>query len=253
MLWKLLKRPDAFLNPKGDCFGSLLFAFLNRMLCTGLQFLQPVFLQKRIAVMVIMNKKHRCGMDIFSKSFAGYVLEFFVDSAKMRLAIFGINNLKRGILMLLLFFLAWIIFNGRVTLEIVLFGIVISLAVFAFICKFMDFSIQRERNFYRRLPQYLQYFYVLIKEIISANLTVCRMILTRKETMEPVLVRVHVNLKTETARVILANSITLTPGTITVSMTGQELLVHCLDKSLSEGMEDSVFVKLLQKMEREDA
>jgi multicomponent Na+:H+ antiporter subunit E len=36
-------------------------------------------------------------------------------------------------------------------------------------------------------------------------------------------------------------------------MSGQELLVHCLDKSLSEGMEDSVFVKLLRKMEEEDA
>jgi len=79
------------------------------------------------------------------------------------------------------------------------------------------------------------------------------MILTRKEIMEPVLVRVHTNLKTETARVILANSITLTPGTITVSLTGQELLVHCLDKSLSEGMEESVFEKLLEKMEGEDA
>lgn len=155
--------------------------------------------------------------------------------------------------MLLLFFLAWIIFNGRVTLEIVLFGIAISLAVFAFICKFMDFSIQREWNFYRRLPRFVQYVCVLIKEIISANLTVCRMILTRKETMEPVIVRVHTNLKTETARVILANSITLTPGTITVSMTGQELLVHCLDKTLAEGMEDSVFVKLLEKMEGEAA
>ena len=155
--------------------------------------------------------------------------------------------------MLLLFFLAWIVFNGRVTLEIVLFGIVISLAVFAFICKFMDFSIQREWNFYRRLPRFAQYVFVLIREIITANLAVCRMILTRKEVMEPVIVRVHTNLKTETARVILANSITLTPGTITVSMTGQELLVHCLDKSLSEGMEDSVFVKLLQKMEGEDA
>ncbi len=155
--------------------------------------------------------------------------------------------------MLLLFFLAWIIFNGRVTLEIVLFGIAISLAVFAFICKFMDFSIQREWNFYRRLPRFVQYVYVLIKEIISANLAVCRMILTRKETMEPVIVRVHTNLKTETARVILANSITLTPGTITVSMTGQELLVHCLDKTLAEGMEDSVFVKLLEKMEGEAA
>ena len=155
--------------------------------------------------------------------------------------------------MLLLFFLAWIIFNGRVTLEIVLFGIVISLAVFWFLCRFMDFSIQRERNFYRKLPRLLQYGYVLVREIVSANLTVCRMILTRKETMEPVIVRVHTDLKTETAKVILANSITLTPGTITVSLSGQELLVHCLDKSLSEGMEDSVFVKLLQKLEEEDA
>jgi len=151
--------------------------------------------------------------------------------------------------MLLLFFLAWIVFNGRITLEIVLFGIAIALAVFAFVCKFMDFSIQREWNFYRRLPLFARYVFVLIREIITANLAVCRMILTRREVMEPVLVRVHTDLKTETARVILANSITLTPGTITVSMTDQELLVHCLDKSLSEGMEDSVFVKLLEKIE----
>ena len=155
--------------------------------------------------------------------------------------------------MLLLFFLAWIVFNGRITLEIVLFGIAIALAVFAFVCKFMDFSIQREWNFYRRLPLFARYVFVLIREIITANLAVCRMILTRREVMEPVLVRVHTDLKTETARVILANSITLTPGTITVSMTDQELLVHCLDKSLSEGMEDSVFVKLLEKIEEEAA
>ena len=69
--------------------------------------------------------------------------------------------------------------------------------------------------------------------------------------MEPVIVKVHTNLKTETARVILANSITLTPGTITVSLVDQELLVHCLDKSLAEGMEDSEFVRLLEKLEGE--
>ena len=77
------------------------------------------------------------------------------------------------------------------------------------------------------------------------------MILSRKEIVEPVIVHVHTNLKTVTARVILANSITLTPGTITVSMTDDNLLVHCLDKSLAEGMEDSAFVKLLEKMEKE--
>ena len=151
--------------------------------------------------------------------------------------------------MLLLFFIAWIVFNGRITLEIVLFGIAVAGLMFGFICKFMDYSLEKERALYKKLPLFGKYVALLIREIINANLTVCKMILTRREVMEPVIVKVHTNLKTETAKVILANSITLTPGTITVSLTGQELLVHCLDKTLAEGMEDSAFVKLLEEME----
>lgn len=155
--------------------------------------------------------------------------------------------------MLLLFFLAWVIFNGNLTVEIAAFGVVIALGMFAFICKFMDYSIQKELHFYKLIPAFGQYIFLLVKEIVQANLIVSRMILSRKEIVEPVLVHVHTNLKTETARVILANSITLTPGTITVSMTDEDLLVHCLDKSLAEGMEDSAFVRLLEKMEKEGA
>ena len=151
--------------------------------------------------------------------------------------------------MLLLFFLVWVIFNGRLTLEIALFGIAVAGAVFAFVCRFMEYSLKKELRFYRLMPAFVQYLYYLIKEIVFSNITVSRMILTRKEEMEPVIVHVRTRLKSETARVILANSITLTPGTITVSLTDDKLLVHCLDKSLSEGMEDSVFVRLLQKME----
>ena len=154
--------------------------------------------------------------------------------------------------MLVLFFLVWVIFNGRLTLEIAVFGIVVACAMFAFVCRFMDYSLKKEFRFYKKIPSFLQYLWCLVKEIVSANMALSRMILTRKEQMEPVIVRIHTDLKTETAKVILANSITLTPGTITVSMSGQELLVHCLDRSLAEGMEDSVFVKLLQKIE-EDA
>lgn len=151
--------------------------------------------------------------------------------------------------MLLLFFLAWVVFNGRLTLEIALFGIAVAGAVFAFVCRFMDYSLKQELRFYRLFPAFVRYLYYLLKEIILANLTVTRLMLSRKEELEPVLVHVRADLKSETARVILANSITLTPGTITVSMTDDKLLVHCLDKSLSEGMEDSIFVRLLQKME----
>lgn len=151
--------------------------------------------------------------------------------------------------MLPLFFLVWVIFNGRLTLEIALFGIAVAGALFAFLCKFMDYSLSRELRFYKMVPGFCQYLYHLVREIITANLQVSRMILTRKETMEPVIVHVRTDLKTEAARVILANSITLTPGTITVSLTDDVLLVHCLDKSLAAGMEDSVFVRLLKKLE----
>ena len=153
--------------------------------------------------------------------------------------------------MLLLFFAAWIIFNGRLTVEIALFGVAVAALVFAFMCKFMDYSLEKERAFYRNLPLFCKYVVLLIKEIIKANLAVCKMILSRKEVVEPVIVKIHTRLKTEPAKVMLANSITLTPGTITVSLADQELLVHCLDKSLAEGMEDSDFVRMLENLEGE--
>ena len=151
--------------------------------------------------------------------------------------------------MYLLFFAAWIIFNGRITTEIVIFGLVIAALVFAFMCKFMDYSLQKEKLFFQKIFLFLGYVVVLIKEIIKANFGVLQIVLSRNEIPEPVLVKFRTTLKSDTARVILANSITLTPGTITVSLEGDELTVHCLDKSLAEGMEDSVFVKMLEKFE----
>ena len=75
------------------------------------------------------------------------------------------------------------------------------------------------------------------------------MIGTSRYELEPALVTFHTNLKTESARVLLANSITLTPGTITVSLDEDEYMVHCLDKSLGIGIDESVFVEMLTKME----
>lgn len=154
--------------------------------------------------------------------------------------------------MYILFFCAWLIFNGKITLEIVLFGLAIASLVMAFICKFMDYSLQKEKMFYKKIFSFCRYAVILVKEIVKANLSVIHMILTTREEMEPVIVKFRTKLKSEEARVILANSITLTPGTITVSLEEDELVVHCLDNSLADGMEDSIFVDMLEKMEGED-
>jgi len=153
--------------------------------------------------------------------------------------------------MYLIFFLSWIIFNGQITTEILIFGVVIAAAVFWFVCKFMDYSLKKELKLYRSIGFFLWYFLVLLKEIVVANVDVIKRVYTVEETMEPVIVKFKVNLKSDMTRVLLANSITLTPGTITVALEENEYTVHCLDESLAEGLDSSVFVKLLEKYEEE--
>lgn len=151
--------------------------------------------------------------------------------------------------MYLFFFLMWIIFNGNITLEIVLFGLVIAAAIYAFACAFLDYSIKKDLLLMKKSLRLLQYAVVLVWEIIKANAAVMHMILSPRFQNEPVIIHFKTDLKTKTARVLLANSITLTPGTITVSLKEDEYTVHCLDKSLAEGMDASVFVKMLKKLE----
>ena len=152
--------------------------------------------------------------------------------------------------MFLLFFLVWIIFNGAVTMEIVLFGLAVSLAMYAFICKFMNYSIYKDIAYGKRGFRILHYVCVLVWEIVKANFAVIKLITSSKYDLEPVLIRFKTDLKTKQARVVLANSITLTPGTITVTLEEDEYVVHCLDKELAEGMNHSIFVELLEKLER---
>ncbi len=68
--------------------------------------------------------------------------------------------------------------------------------------------------------------------------------------IEPVLVDFDAPLTSDFARLILANSITLTPGTITVEQNESHFVVHCLDKDMAEGLDKSIFVQLLLKMEQ---
>ena len=110
-------------------------------------------------------------------------------------------------IMLLLFFGVWIIFNGTITAEIAVIGAVIVLFMFAFICRFMDYSLRQEFLLYKRSVCLLRYILVLIMEIIKANMAVTRLITSSSEVVEPVMVRVHTNLKSKFCRVLLANSI----------------------------------------------
>lgn len=154
-------------------------------------------------------------------------------------------------IMYFVYFLLWVIFNGSFTLEIVAFGMVIAAVLFAFSCKFMDYSMAKEKQNIKKVFQVIAFIFLLLKEITLANFAVIRLILTQKEEIVPQLVTFRSDLKTATARAFLANVITLTPGTITVTLEDDTYLVHCLDEGMAEGIEDLEFQKRLSKLEED--
>lgn len=163
----------------------------------------------------------------------------------------GAKKEPEGI-MYFIFFLLWIIFNGNFTLEIAAFGIAISAALFAFTCRFMGYSIAKEKQNIKKVFQVIAFIFLLLKEITLANFAVIRLILTQREEIEPELVTFRSDLKTPTARAFLANVITLTPGTITVTLEDDTYMVHCLDESMAEGIEDLEFQRRLLKLENNE-
>ena len=151
--------------------------------------------------------------------------------------------------MYILLLLFWIILNGKITLEILAFGVVFAAAIFWFMCKFLDYSPRYELCVARNTIWILTYFVVLIIEIFKSSIAVYKRVYSRKIEIQPQMVFFDVDIESEFLRFVLANSITLTPGTITVDVDGKHFCVHALDYTLAEGIENSVFIKMLKIME----
>lgn len=149
--------------------------------------------------------------------------------------------------MALLIFLFWVILNGRFTLEIACIGAVLTLAAFLFLCRACDWSLKKEGMVYRVSPRIAAFLFVVLWEIIKANVNMIPVVFCGKP--EPVVRLLHTGLKTKFAKMALANAITLTPGTITLSCKGDELAVHCLTKKTAAGLENNVFERRLRKIE----
>ncbi len=81
--------------------------------------------------------------------------------------------------------------------------------------------------------RFFGYWAWLAGEIVKANLAVARVVLW-PQAVDPRLVRVKVTQRSDIGRVTHANSITLTPGTVSIEIEGDEILVHALTAKLAE-------------------
>ena len=142
----------------------------------------------------------------------------------------------------------FLIFAGKLTLTNLLLGALVSGLVTLFCRRFMGYDSRRFYVNLRETPDMLRYLALLLREMVREAFEVIGWI-WRKKLPEPTLVRFHSTLDNEALRVLVANSITLTPGTYTVKLEGKEYAVHALDDSFQPGIEYSAFFRMAKKLE----
>ena len=151
--------------------------------------------------------------------------------------------------MIVVLFTLWIIFNAKLNWEIAVTGVLVTAFVYRFMCRYMDYSYKTDFKIIRKLHSGIWYAIVLVWQTLLSSMEVFGFVYRKHTEIKPQLVFFRTRLKSDAARVALANSITLTPGTITVSEDEGIFGVHCLNSHMAEGLDSSVFVTLLAKME----
>lgn len=157
--------------------------------------------------------------------------------------------MKRAVEMIVILFLFWLILSQQITLEICIFGLLITGCIAVFMCRHLGYNLKTEWKIWKCAVLGCAYLLVLILEILKANWAVAGIILGYKKHYHPAIVCVNVPLQHPVLQAIYANSITITPGTITVEQECSTYTIHCLDENMAQGITDSTLVKILQKME----
>jgi multicomponent Na+:H+ antiporter subunit E len=144
-------------------------------------------------------------------------------------------------------FIFWLLLSGIYTPFLVLAGLGASIAVAALAWR-MDVADREGHPVHLTLGA-LAYWPWLIKEIVSSGWQVSRIILHPRLPISPTLVRFQPSQKSAVGLVTHANSITLTPGTITVEADHREFLVHALTRAAAAGVVDSEMDRRVSRFE----
>lgn len=149
----------------------------------------------------------------------------------------------------ILFLIFWIVLNGRITPDVVVVGVAATALVSVVTYKLLGVGWQNERRVWGRISGIIGYLLILVVEVFKANIHMIVLILSPTIEIKPQLIYFKSPVRTNAAKVALANSITLTPGTITIKLDEEGFGVHAIDSESGYKVEASVFVERLKKIE----
>jgi multicomponent Na+:H+ antiporter subunit E len=137
----------------------------------------------------------------------------------------GRINIRRHLILFLALLLLWLLLNGSLANEEMVAGAVVAFAVSLISAPYLSIlqGFRCTPTAILAIFLYLGYFFVAL---IRANFDMARRVLSPSLPISPQVVEIETRLNSELGRMLLANSITLTPGTLTVDLLDNRLLVH---------------------------
>ena len=137
-------------------------------------------------------------------------------------------------------FLTWIALTGTSDVQQVFAGLLVAF-IAAAAAGHMLVTTQKKNPFPKRLLFGIVYLFVFVWEMVKANLHVAYIVVHPLLPINPGIVKIKTGLKKDTSLTILSNSITLTPGTLTVDIdpAGETLYIHHIDVKSTDVGENS--------------
>lgn len=129
----------------------------------------------------------------------------------------------------------WLVNSGHYT-PLLLFFMVASVLFVAFLCYRMDVvdGESQPLDLTFTIPGYWLW---LIREVVLANIAVARCVWIGRESINPQVIKVTAHQKTDIGIVIYANSITLTPGTVSIDLEDNIITVHALTEDSARDLQ----------------
>jgi len=133
--------------------------------------------------------------------------------------------MKNQFLLNILLAIAWMLLTGLLTAENFIEGLIIG-----YIILWVSKAALGGTKYFKKIPKAISFFFYFVKELVVANLKVAFDIITPKDYMQPGIVAVPLDAETDMEITLLANIITLTPGTLSldVSKDKKVLYIHTL-------------------------
>jgi len=156
-------------------------------------------------------------------------------------------SFKKFIYTFIIIFIIWYGFTTSIQPAELITGVIVSLLI-AFISVVNFNCCDPILITPSHIGYFIQYFFVFIAALIKANFDVARRVLSPKLDINPGIVVFKTELKNEFAKMVLANSITLTPGTLTIDIIKDQFYIHWIDVTTEEP--DKVFEEIAAPFEK---